>query len=978
MEELDLIEPELIGREEELQKLIKSLDKAIEGKGSTVFITGEAGIGKTRLVSESIKAAECEGALIIKGWCLAESLEPLFPIKTALREAGLLHLISGEPPPLVVSVYLMNDGGVPISKHEREELGFDPMIFSSMLSAVGNFVKDAMQMVDNVERTGGLNILGYQEYKIILEELHGLHLAVVTKGAMSEFLVSDMKEVLAEVKRQYGDVLADWSGSMAEVAGIEDIVSSLVRSGKYNGEFLADDAKLKQENLFDNVLLGIQRVCVDRPLLFFLDDLQWADPSSLALLHYLTRNTRDHKVLFLGTYRPEDIVETSEGRTHQLVTTMQNMNRENLLENIELTRMGPDDTAMMIRSALGNTSFDDVFLDKIFRETGGTPYFILEVVKLLIADGSISKNDDGSWVLRTELAELNIPTKIYDVVKRRLDRLMKEQRRILDYASVVGEEFRSDLVGKVMDIDKLRLLESLNEIERSHRLIRSIEQRYVFDHAKIREVLYNGLMEELKQEYHRIVADTLAEFHKDEMDDIVNELAYHYFEAKDERAGEYLVKAGDDAKEKYANEEAIKLYTDALKFVNDESKVGIYESLGAVQVLIGKYDSAIKSHEKAIELTEDNEVKARNTRWSARVHSRKGDYDKSLELLATAKCLVEEGTAEYWKIFLGEGHSSFWKNDYDRALSIFNEAIEAPEDSAIEKVDICRALRAIGNISQNMGDDEKSLEYQQRSLAVAEEIGDDDNISAAYNNIGIVYYNSHNMDSALDYFQRSMEISEKMGDLMSVAMTTLNIGNIHYCIGEMDRAMDMYDQCLLVKKKLGNLGQMGLPYACKGFVDMAQDRPDSALENFRQALELCREAGNVPMSSYSLSLQTEAHLALGNHGEALNTAEEAMELIGDLKIKSLKGGAHRAIGMTYRDMKDHARAVEEFDKAMKIFEEDGALREQAKTNYEYAFLLKDMGETEKARERMGKSMVEYGREGVKYWELKCLKALQEM
>ena len=116
MEELLLQQPELIGREEELNRLKRSLDNAIAGKGSTIFISGEAGIGKTRLVSELKKDAEARGINIIQGWCLAESFEPLMPVKVALRDADLNYLISGDPPSLVVSAYLMNEAGMLLNK----------------------------------------------------------------------------------------------------------------------------------------------------------------------------------------------------------------------------------------------------------------------------------------------------------------------------------------------------------------------------------------------------------------------------------------------------------------------------------------------------------------------------------------------------------------------------------------------------------------------------------------------------------------------------------------------------------------------------------------------------------------------------------------------------------------------------------------------------------------------------------------------
>ena len=128
MAESLLQQPELTGREHELSKLKKTLDNAINGKGSTTFIAGEAGIGKTRLVSELKKYCQEKDVNTIKGWCLAESLEPLMPIRSALRETGLYHLVSGDSPPLVVSAYLINEANhiiefIQNSAEERKSSG---------------------------------------------------------------------------------------------------------------------------------------------------------------------------------------------------------------------------------------------------------------------------------------------------------------------------------------------------------------------------------------------------------------------------------------------------------------------------------------------------------------------------------------------------------------------------------------------------------------------------------------------------------------------------------------------------------------------------------------------------------------------------------------------------------------------------------------------------------------------------------------
>lgn len=1013
MEGLALRQPELVGREEELDKLSQSLDNAISGKGSTVLIAGEAGIGKTRLVSELKKAAESNNVNIVQGWCLAESLEPLMPVKSALREAGLLHLVSSEPPPLAISAYLMNDAGKLIAKAEREEMDLDSDIFAGMLQAVGDFVQDSLSMMAK-ESGGGLNTLGYDNYTIFIQTRGALSLAIVIRGEKSEFLIDDMKQLLEET----GDEFQNWDGEVSDTIEIQNKVKWFVESGKYNGKFLVDDPKIKQENLFDNVLLGIQRASAEKPLLIFLDDMQWADPTTLNLLHYISRNTIKNNILILGTYRPEDVMESEEGKTHPLETTLQNMSREDLFGKIELKRLGLDETRKIIRSALGSDSFGDDFFAKIHREAGGTPFFVLEVLKLLIDSKAISQDEDGIWNLVTDIDALNIPSKVYDVIKRRLDRLMIEQKEILECASVIGEEFGSEVVGKMAGLEKLQVLKNLSEIEKTHKLVQYMGDNYRFDHAKIREVLYDGIGGELRKEYHRMAGDKITELHKDNQDEVINVLAYHYYEAGDGRAGEYLVRAGDAAKERYANEEAIKLFTDALEYVDGNKKLVLLEKLADVQALTGKYDLAIENFEKAEVSTDDSETRANMLRKIGSAYEKMGDYDKSLEVLAKAKVLAVEGKAGYGRILLAEGHPCFGKGEFERAMILFKEAINLFEETGVEKKDIGNALRAIGNIHSSKGEYESALENYERSLAVMKEIDDKYGIAASLNNIGSVHYARGEQDITLKYLEYSLEIMENIGDKQGVARLLGNIGNVHNFRGELDKALESYERSLVIMETIGDKQGIAILLSIKGNMHLRRGELDKALEFYKRSLEIYENIGDKEGIANLLNSIGDVHLSKGEQEKALKFYESCLRMseeIGDknqmtlslcglaetnLGLKntqaaqeyaekavafSLETGnklsenkSRRVLGMCCRETGNLAEAEEEFLESISISEDIHDIKEVGRAHYEYGLLLGTKDEIDNAREHLEKALPEFERMGMKLWEEKARKALEDL
>jgi predicted ATPase len=1025
MTESSLKQPDLIGRDGELDKLKKSLENAAAGKGSVTFIAGEAGIGKTRLVSELINEAEKKGAQIIRGWCLAESLEPLMPVKSALREAGLFHLISGDPPPLIVSAYLMNDAGLLIAKAEREELGLDPYIFGSMLKAVGSFVKDSMQKIDNVDRTGGLNSLGYKEYKIIIEEHDGLFLAAVTKGTLSEMLAGDMKNALSNIQMNFGHVLAGWNGDMEKLAGIDAPVSRLVMSGKYSGKHLIDDPKMRQESLFDNVLMGFQRISAQKPIVLSLDDLQWSDPTTLNLIHFLSKNTRDKRVLILGNYRPEEVVQSWDGKTHQLVDTMQKMSREDLIGKVELARLDQDHTRDMVGSALGSAKIEKELLSKIYKDTEGNPFFVLEVVKLLAEEKTLSCGTDGVWRAVGSIKKLDIPSKIYDVVKRRLGKLMEEQRKVLECASVIGDEFQSEVVGKIVRQDKLQLLENLSKIEKTHSLIHYLKDKYKFDHAKIREVLYNGISEELKREYHRVVGDTIAELHKDNSDEVAGELAHHYYEGRDERAAKFLILTGENAFKEYALEESMRLFSMALENTSKPCEI-IQAHIGIVDVCteLGKTDLALENVDKGkkyfVNCTDEvlkNKLLRRETMRKRYV----GLIDEETaikqfnQIIESLKRLGDD--RELAQAYISLSASYHLSCNYNAAIDLIKKKLEIDirlDNKEKTAIDYWR----LGWVLFRTGALDEAHEYLVKALCFSNDIGYLDGVLNCYDTMAWIAEDLGNYDEAIDCHEKMIEIWQSRGTKMDpfyidyalgkiaemrneskeatehlnnhiekalkdenhygIANGYYHIGEIHMRNGNFDDACTYFEQELQERRNFTKV-QISIAYGLNrlGCVFLLKENGYKALEFFNQSLEIFNKAGNKAGISYSKTKIAEASILIGELGQAEKNAKEALDLSRQIGARVEEGMSHRALGMVRCSQMKFDEAISEFQNAEKILENVDR-KEYAITLYEFGQLWKSKGEPAKSKEYTQKALVEFERMHMKFWIERCQKDLEAL
>jgi predicted ATPase len=584
------VQPKIVGRDAELNILQSYLNKTSEGQGNVLFISGEVGVGKTRLVNEIKQIAQDSDFQILTANSIYESQTPYMPFMEALKSGGLESLLSEETP-RVEAVYLLTHAGLLIKEIVREETVLNPDIFASMITSVGNFVKESLSKLSGEEKEGALNALGYEDYRILIETRQTTNLVVILTGKENEFLINDMKEILSKALKKYGNVLVDWDGDEKNVEGIEAILQPLTSSGKYDGIYYGkEDPKARRNLLFENVTMGLIRQAQKTPILLYIEDIHCADPSTLALIHYVARNARKSGLLILGTFHPEELAVADE-KGHPLINTMQLMDREDLIKKIELERLPRESIDEFLGSLLGKNNFSDEFINRIYNETEGNPLFIIQLMKFLVEE-NILLTINCIWELTLSLEEINIPPKVYNVIERRLNRVEKEYRKLLDYASVIGETFSSKILAFALNMEKVQVLEQLRKIEHRHRLVHPQNVNYKFDHAKIKEVLYEEIPIDLRIKYHLTIAHSIEELNKDNLDEIVGELAFHYYNCRDkEKALIYLRKAAEKAKKEYSNEEAIKFFTQSLEFEEDENKKSkILEEVGDIYKLMGDYE----------------------------------------------------------------------------------------------------------------------------------------------------------------------------------------------------------------------------------------------------------------------------------------------------------------------------------------------------------------------------------------------------
>jgi regulation of enolase protein 1 (concanavalin A-like superfamily) len=306
----------------------------------------------------------------------------------------------------------------------------------------------------------------------------------------------------------------------------------------------------------------------EAPLLLLLDDLHWADDGSLSLLQYLARRARDLRLLIVGTYRDVEL-----NTRHPLERTLASMNRERQYQRLLLRRLPESAVAQMVVALLADPSGPPEFIAALYRETEGNPFYIQEVVKHLVEDGAIYR-EENRWQIKP-LGEFSVPQSIKVTIGRRLQRLGEESREALTLAAVIGQQFSFEVLLKASGVDEARLLDWVEEWLGAHLVVEQRlgrEEVYRFQHAQIRAVPYEALSLRRKARLHERVGLALEEVHAGSLEEHLDELAYHFAQARSgtavEKGIDYCLRAGEKARKLYASEEAIRHLTAALELLD--------------------------------------------------------------------------------------------------------------------------------------------------------------------------------------------------------------------------------------------------------------------------------------------------------------------------------------------------------------------------------------------------------------------------
>lgn len=769
------------------------------------------------------------------------------------------------------------------------------------------------------------------------------------------------------------------------------------------------EAKDTQNLIFSETTENIRSIAKDHPMVIFIDDLQWVDKASLMLFHYLAENLEDVPVLLIGAYRFEEI-----NRNDFLKEVFQRMNRENLYEELELKPLSWEDTNEIVQGIIGRIDIPDDFIDIIHETSEGNPLFLKEFIKQMLEDGVIDPKR-GKFPLDT--VDIDIPEVVDDLIDRRIKNLDSDSLRVLQIGSIIGEEVPFKLLNSIIDMEEIEILECIYILTKTDLWEEdSVKDVFYFTHGLIHIFVYESIPTPLRKEMHKLVAEAIKELFEDKITQYYSDLGFHYKRAEIfSKAFEYFDKAGDKAKRLYANEDALEMYNEALKFfnradLNEEKKWKILEKRGDINKIIGKYDESINDYENIPQKKIEPGYKQRIYRKMASVFERMGEFEKALEAVENGLAENDGENIETCKLLSRRGFSKMRQGKFEQAKKNFLKALDFCEnfDRAIIHANIhlglgnvylntgefdhsinhletalkdydnyndlygkTSSLNSLATVYQNMGDFDKALENYEQSLDLSKKIGDQRHICACLNNMGTILSKKGDLEKSIEYYRKSHKMWERIGDQQGIAAVLINIGEYYLNKGDLDSALENIKNAFEICKDIDYTEGLVISLINIGFIFLYKGDFETAEEKLQESLEISRDMEYKQLIPDLLSGIAKIHIREDDYEKALEKSKKALKISKNIDATIEEGISRKTLGISYRKKKELGKAKEEFDKGVELLKKVGEKKELAKLIFEYSLLWKDMDEQDKKKEFLEEAYTMFEEMGMKLWMERC-------
>jgi class 3 adenylate cyclase/tetratricopeptide (TPR) repeat protein len=710
---------------------------------------------------------------------------------------------------------------------------------------------------------------------------------------------------------------------------------------------VGSDAQQLRDRAVSYLIEYFQATAGQTPVLVLLEDLHWADDSSLDLLSQLALALGKFAVLFVSAARPglyQSRPHWMEGQTFHV--------------RLDLRPLSRTDSRRLTREVLQKAeAIPEALRDLIVANAEGNPFFLEELVKMLIEEGVIIKREPA-WQVRPErLAGLRVPPTLTGVLQARLDALPAAERTLLQRASAVGRVFWKQVVAYLnqageTDLGEAAVAEGLAKLRDREMVFRRESsafagaQEHIFKHELLRDVAYESVLKRVRGRYHALAAEWLIQQSGERVSEFSGLIADHLELAGEKgRAVTYLRRAGEAAGERYAHEQAAVYYGRALALLPEEEREARYDLLLAreeayerlgnreqqladlerlealvgladeggdappawqVQVLlrrasylnnVGDYPAAIATAEAGVKLAEANglwrEAAAMIGVWGFAL-LQQGKFPEAQERLEVGRAYAERAGArkELAGIVHVLGVVSHHQGEFERTRELFETALALLRETGARH---SGTLNNLGNVSRDLGEYGAAHKYYRAGLAHAREKQDRRGEEFILHNLASLLLEEGDLPEARNLLDQALPLSQAMKDRHAEAGALESLGALAMYQGNYGRAHDLFQANLELCQEMGFQVGEAAALASLGQLALEQEKLEEAESLFGQAAALHEELNQPHFLVGDRAGLAQAALERGETAEARKRLEPVLVALDELPSLAGVGGLYRVL-----------------------------------------------------------------------------------
>ena len=752
----------------------------------------------------------------------------------------------------------------------------------------------------------------------------------------SEFAIQEDDSV-EEVSRKFESGLASISDDAEEAAQKAHHIGQLLgfnfSASPYLEQALANPRHLRERALAyasDYVVTIAQTQIVA----VFLEDLHWADSSSLDALAHVISKESNLPILVLAMTRPSLFQRVPDWGS-----------KIGFHQRIDLLPLSGENSRLLVAEVLQNLDHvPDVLRDIIVNNAEGNPFYAEELIKILIEEGIILKTEP-KWCVHSErIGEVHIPASLTGVIQARLDRLSPQDKVVIQQASVIGRTFWDDSVSYVyggadIEMGNSAVADSLRTLQERELVFPQPHSRFAgtvernFRHALLRDVAYESVLKRLRHEYHSLAADWLIENSGDRLGESSGLIGDHLAQSgRDEEAFHYLIQAARLAVNASANQEAIDYLLNALRLLENqpktaelvEQKLDLLTQLGRLYYVVNGFSSreVLQTFEKAQTLIQKGGAPHQRFAVLQGLSGSaigRGEWRKALayaeQLLQMAE-VSNHITLRLWahhSLAMVNYHSGkiiAAKEHFDALLDLYDPERHGKQFRRIIEDPRLRALTYLSWIYWELGYPEKSTTYSETALLEAENLDHPFTMVDTLLTLALMhlFYRSP-AEKVLEFTTRTMSLADK------------------------ENVPDYWAWAAIAH----------------GWALIKLGKPTGAMELMNRAFGSLLDRESKLSITFSLKQLSEAYQMMGELEKALEMAEYALVQAEETGERFLESELYRLKGdLQWQNNADPLEAETLYKKALEIAQDQQAKSFELRAAMSLARLRQDQGKTDEA------------------------------